>query len=81
MSDFVLEAPYLPAGDQPHAISELVNGVLSGNRFQTLYGVTGSGKTFTLANIIAALNLVCSDVKSAPELKDEALQSIGRLKQ
>lgn len=56
MSNFVLEAPYQPAGDQPHAISELVAGALAGNRFQTLYGVTGSGKTYTLANIIAQLN-------------------------
>ncbi len=56
MSNFVLEAPYQPAGDQPHAISELVTGALAGNRFQTLYGVTGSGKTYTLANIIAQLN-------------------------
>ncbi len=49
---FKLHAPYSPAGDQPEAIRQLTEGVLSGERFQTLLGVTGSGKTFTAANLI-----------------------------
>lgn len=53
---FKLHAQYQPTGDQPQAIEQLVNGFREGNQFQTLLGVTGSGKTFTMANIIAALN-------------------------
>ncbi len=53
---FKLHAPYSPTGDQPQAIEQLVEGFRAGNQFQTLLGVTGSGKTFTMANIIAALN-------------------------
>jgi excinuclease ABC subunit B len=53
---FKLVAPYAPAGDQPEAIDQLVKGVESGDRFQTLLGVTGSGKTFTMASVIARLN-------------------------
>src|SRR5580698_8992455 len=49
---FELSAPYQPAGDQPQAIAKLVEGVLSGAQHQTLVGVTGSGKTFTVANVI-----------------------------
>ena len=49
---FELSAPYQPAGDQPQAIAKLVEGVLSGATHQTLVGVTGSGKTFTVANVI-----------------------------
>lgn len=49
---FKIERPYLPAGDQPAAIRELVNGINGGEEFQTLLGVTGSGKTFTMANVI-----------------------------
>ena len=45
--------PYPPAGDQPTAIEQLVDGLQSGEVFQTLLGVTGSGKTFTMANVIA----------------------------
>ena len=56
MNKFVLKAPYQPTGDQPQAISELVQGFKEGNQFQTLLGVTGSGKTFTMANVIQALN-------------------------
>ncbi len=56
MDRFKLAAPYQPMGDQPQAIQELVDGFKKGNQFQTLLGVTGSGKTFTMANIIAALN-------------------------
>ena len=54
--DFKLNSPYKPTGDQPEAIEALVNGFKEGNQFQTLLGVTGSGKTFTMANIIAKLN-------------------------
>jgi len=53
---FKLHAPYQPAGDQPEAIAQLVRGVEAGDRCQTLLGVTGSGKTFTMASAIAALN-------------------------
>lgn len=53
---FKLHAPYQPTGDQPQAIESLVKGFKEGNQFQTLLGVTGSGKTFTMANIIEQLN-------------------------
>ena len=53
---FKLKAPYKPTGDQPPAIAELVKGFKEGNQFETLLGVTGSGKTFTMANVIARLN-------------------------
>ena len=53
---FKLHAPYQPTGDQPQAIEELVRGFKEGNQFETLLGVTGSGKTFTMANVIAQLN-------------------------
>jgi excinuclease ABC subunit B len=49
---FKLHTPYTPAGDQPQAIAELTNGILNGEPYQTLLGVTGSGKTFTIANVI-----------------------------
>jgi excinuclease ABC subunit B len=54
-SPFELHQPYPPAGDQPEAINQLVEGVQDGEVFQTLLGVTGSGKTFTMANVIARL--------------------------
>lgn len=53
---FKLHSEYQPTGDQPQAIAELVRGFREGNQFQTLLGVTGSGKTFTMANVIQALN-------------------------
>src|SRR5881396_2531170 len=53
---FKLVAPYEPAGDQPAAIAKLTEGLLSGARHQTLLGVTGSGKTFTIANVIRNIN-------------------------
>jgi excinuclease ABC subunit B len=53
---FKLVAPYEPAGDQPEAIEQLLEGLERGRRHQTLLGVTGSGKTFTMANVIARLN-------------------------
>ena len=53
---FILKSEYQPTGDQPEAIAALTNGILAGERAQTLLGVTGSGKTFTMANVIANLN-------------------------
>jgi excinuclease ABC subunit B len=56
MNKFQLESPYSPSGDQPQAIGELLQGIKSGEKYQTLLGVTGSGKTFTVSNIIKELN-------------------------
>ena len=56
MDQFILNSKYTPAGDQPKAIDKLVQGIQAGDREQTLLGVNGSGKTFTMANIIARLN-------------------------
>lgn len=55
MDRFILKAPYKPTGDQPQAIEQLVKGFKEGNQCQTLLGVTGSGKTFTMANVIQQL--------------------------
>ena len=55
MKQFRVVSPFQPAGDQPQAIGRLVSGILAGNRFQTLKGVTGSGKTFTMAKVIEAV--------------------------
>ena len=54
--DFKLVSDFKPTGDQPEAIKELVEGLQRGDRAQTLLGVTGSGKTFTIANVLAQLN-------------------------
>jgi excinuclease ABC subunit B len=54
--DFDLVSPFSPAGDQPQAIAKLTDALASGLRHQVLLGVTGSGKTFTVANVIAKLN-------------------------
>ena len=56
MDSFKLKSEYLPTGDQPEAIDALVRGIEEGKRMQTLLGVTGSGKTFTMANVIAKVN-------------------------
>ena len=56
MSDFILTSPYKPTGDQPEAIKELTEGIRRGDKSQVLLGVTGSGKTFTMANVIANIN-------------------------
>ncbi len=56
MSIFDLQSKFKPMGDQPHAIKTLVEGIYKGDKFQTLKGVTGSGKTFTMANIIQQVN-------------------------
>ena len=56
MDHFELHSEYQPTGDQPQAIKQLVEGFKKGNQFETLLGVTGSGKTFTMANVIAQIN-------------------------
>jgi len=56
MNKFELESNYKPSGDQPNAIKELVEGINRGDKFQTLLGVTGSGKTFTISNVIKQVN-------------------------
>lgn len=56
MDKFVLHSKFKPTGDQPQAIDALVESINAGNREQTLLGVTGSGKTFTMANIIEKVN-------------------------
>ena len=75
---FRLVSPYSPTGDQPAAIQSLTEGVLAGDRWQTLLGVTGSGKTFTVSNVIAAINrptLVLSHNKTlAAQLYGELCQ-------
>ena len=55
MADFELVSEFAPTGDQPQAIAELVKGFKEGNQFETLLGATGSGKTFTMANVIKEL--------------------------
>ena len=57
--NFQLHADYAPQGDQPEAIRKLLNSVQNGNQYQTLLGVTGSGKTFTMANVIQQLQRPC----------------------
>ena len=57
MSEFYLESPYQPSGDQPQAIDKLVASIKKGSRYQTLIGVTGSGKTYTMAQIIQKLKM------------------------
>ena len=56
MDKIILHSEYSPTGDQPQAIEQLVQGFKEGNQCQTLLGVTGSGKTFTMANVIAQIN-------------------------
>ena len=56
MDKFELVSDFKPTGDQPQAIESLVEGIERGDKFQTLLGVTGSGKTFTMANVIARVN-------------------------
>ena len=57
MPEYRLFAPYTPTGDQPEAIRQLTEGILAGEKAQVLLGVTGSGKTFTIANVIANIGL------------------------
>jgi excinuclease ABC subunit B len=71
VNKFRLSSSYKPTGDQPRAIAQLVDGLEKGQREQTLLGVTGSGKTFTMANIIAKRNvptLVLAHNKTLAEL-------------
>ena len=78
MAKFEVVAPFTPAGDQPRAIAELSRGLSRGDRYQTLLGVTGSGKTMTLAHVIAEHGrptLVLSHNKTL------AAQLYGELKQ
>ena len=56
MKQFELVSNYKPSGDQPQAIEQLVEGLKHGDKFQTLLGVTGSGKTFTISNVIQQIN-------------------------
>ncbi|MEJ2488480.1 MAG: DEAD/DEAH box helicase family protein, partial [Sulfurovaceae bacterium] len=56
MSIFQLKSTYQPSGDQPEAIKELVTSIEKGNRYQSLLGVTGSGKTYTMANVIEKIS-------------------------
>jgi len=78
VTEFRLEAPFRPTGDQPEAINQLIEGVESGLQHQTLLGVTGSGKTFTIANVIEAVKkptLVLSHNKTlAAQLASEYKQ-------
>lgn len=57
MAQFILHSPYAPAGDQPQAIQKIIDSIQNGAQYSTLVGVTGSGKTFSMANIIAKLNI------------------------
>ena len=81
MADFRLNSAFKPAGDQPTAIVQLVDGLSKGRKFQTLLGVTGSGKTFTMANVIAQFNrptLVVSHNKTlAAQLYEEFKELFG----
>ena len=76
--DFKLTSQYKPTGDQPEAISQLTEGIRRGDRSQVLLGVTGSGKTFTMANVIANINrptLILSHNKTlAAQLYDETMR-------
>ena len=76
---FKLKAPYKPTGDQPQAIAELVKGFKEGNQFETLLGVTGSGKTFTMANVIAAVTI--NQLWSLAHNKTLAAQLYGEMKE
>src|ERR1700690_2931588 len=72
---FKLTSEYAPTGDQPQAIEKLVGSIASGNRYQTLLGVTGSGKTFTMANVIARCErpvlIICHNKTLAAQLYSE----------
>ena len=78
MAEFHLDSTYTPKGDQPKAIDELVQGVLDMENYQTLLGVTGSGKTFTIANVI---NKVQKPTLIMSHNKTLAAQLYGEFKQ
>ena len=77
MDHFKLVSEYSPTGDQPQAIEQLVQGFKEGNQCQTLLGVTGSGKTFTMANVIQELNKPTLIIEHNKTL---AVQYMGSLK-
>ena len=83
MSKFILTSEYKPTGDQPEAIRQLTEGLDRGDRAQVLLGVTGSGKTFTMANVIAQHNrptLILSHNKTlAAQLYEEMKVSFHRM--
>ena len=84
MDHFELVSEYKPTGDQPEAIKELVEGFKEGNQCQTLLGVTGSGKTFTMANVIQQLNkptLIIAHNKTLAAQYTENLRSFSRITQ
>lgn len=76
--NFKLVSPYVPTGDQPKAIAELVDGLNTGENFQTLLGATGTGKTFTMANVVAKVNkptlILCHNKTLAAQLYGEFKQ-------
>jgi excinuclease ABC subunit B len=69
MSNFKLSTDFIPKGDQPDAIKKLTKGLADGRNHQVLLGVTGSGKTFTIANVIANINRRHSQHSSMENLK------------
>ncbi len=75
---FRLQAPFEPAGDQPQAIRELVEGLRSGRREQVLMGVTGSGKTFTMANVIQAAAAAGAGALAQQDARRPALLASSR---
>ena len=74
---FNLKAKFKPTGDQPQAIEKLTEGVRDGLRTQVLLGVTGSGKTFTMANVIASLNRPALVIAHNKTLAESSSQKIG----
>src|SRR5690606_13876596 len=78
LMDFKLTSEYVPTGDQPKAIEQLVKGIEGGEMHQTLLGVTGSGKTFTMANVVAQTNrptlVLCHNKTLAAQLYGEFKQ-------
>ena len=79
---FKLASDYQPMGDQPQAIEKLVASIEAGNRYQTLLGVTGSGKTFTMANVIQRWDgpvlIICHNKTLAAQLYSEHLADYDR---
>lgn len=80
MDHFELVSEYAPTGDQPQAIEQLVKGFQEGNQCQTLLGVTGSGKTFTMANVIQQLNkpTLIINPRSSSRSRPEMVRRIPR---
>lgn len=82
MAKFKIISDYKPEGDQPTAIASLIDGLKSGKKEQTLLGVTGSGKTFTMANVVEAVQkptlVVCHNKTLAAQLYEE-FKSFSRI--